>query len=147
MAISSGIRVAHDAVFPQTCFMKGEVRKSEDFDKRSAGLEDTQARDKVTGLRLWEVTVLDTDPDARKGQSEATVKIAAEVQPVPPPEQPGLGLRPVIFEGLTVTPYVDMNAQRPRVAYAFRATGMRAPGRAQDAGQAASKPSEQAKAA
>ena len=33
--------------------------------------------------------------------------------------------RPVEFDGLTVTPYVD--DKRNRVAYSFRATGMRAP--------------------
>ena len=33
--------------------------------------------------------------------------------------------RPVEFDGLTVTPYVD--DKRGRVAYSYRATGMRAP--------------------
>jgi hypothetical protein len=36
------------------------------------------------GIRLWAVRVMDPDPDARKGQAEVSVKIAAQVQPVPP---------------------------------------------------------------
>jgi len=51
--------------------------------------------------------------------------------------------RPVEFEGLTVTPYVeelgrDRNGNvRTRVAYSFRARGVRAPG-GKGAGRAAS---------
>ena len=41
-----------------------------------------QARDKDTGLPLWQVEVLDFDPQAR--EKTFKVKIAAAVQPVPP---------------------------------------------------------------
>ncbi|WP_224392302.1 hypothetical protein [Pseudonocardia sp. ICBG1293] len=57
-----------------------------------------------------------------------TVKIAAPHQPVPPEAAAGLPFRPVEFDGLTVTPYVQESGGRPRVAYSFRAAGMRAPG-------------------
>ena len=54
-----------------------------------------------------------------------TVKIVAEYQPVPPEAPSGMPFRPVEFDGLTVTPYVD--DKRGRIAYSYRATGMRAP--------------------
>jgi hypothetical protein len=45
---------------------------------------------------------MDFDPDARERTFK--VKIAAEVQPVPPTAIPGTPVRPVLLEGLTVTP-------------------------------------------
>jgi hypothetical protein len=56
-----------------------------------------------------------------------TVKIAARVQPVPPEAAQGVPFRPVEFDGLTVTPYVNESGGRPRVAYSLRASGLRAP--------------------
>jgi hypothetical protein len=70
---------------------------------------------------------MDPDPDARKGQAEVTVKIAADVQPVPPEALPGLPFRPVEFDGLSITPYLDERRTRPRVAYSLRATAMLSP--------------------
>ena len=84
-----------------------------------------QALDKESGLRVWSVSVLDADPDARKDSKTVTVKISAEHQPVPPEAMAGVPFRPVEFDGLTVTPYLD--DKRNRVAYSLRATGMRAP--------------------
>ncbi len=49
------------------------------------------------------------------------------MQPVPPEAVGGLPFRPVEFEGLTVTPYVD--DKRNRVAYSLRARAMHAPGK------------------
>ena len=60
-----------------------------------------------------------------------TVKFVAEHQPVPPEAPAGMPFRPVEFDGLTVTPYVD--DKRGRVAYSFRATGMHAPSPARPA--------------
>jgi hypothetical protein len=43
---------------------------------------------------------------------------------------PGAPFRPVEFDGLTATPYVATTSTgRSRLAWSFRATGMRAPGR------------------
>jgi hypothetical protein len=86
-----------------------------------------QATDKASELPLWAVVVLDADPDCRRGEKMVTVKIAAAVQPVPPETAPGLPIRPVEFEGLTLTPYVAETGGRSRVAYSVRACGMRAP--------------------
>lgn len=127
MAIQGAIKVSHDEVFPAGAFVVGEVEAIDDYDKRQAGLEDTQQRDKNTGLRVWGVRVVDVDPLGRKGQIEVTVKVAAEVQPVPPEALPGMPFRPVFFEGLTITPWLDDRGSRPKIAYSYRATGMRAP--------------------
>jgi hypothetical protein len=132
MAIQSGLPVSHDAVFPNGAYVVGNVTPVEDFDaaqaaKAAGRSADTQARDKNTGLRLWQVRVIDADETARKGQVEVIVKIAAEQQPVPPTTASGLPFRPVEFDGLVATAYMDTNRSRPRVAWAFRATGMHAP--------------------
>ena len=56
------------------------------------------------------------------------MKIAADVQPVPPPKVEGQKLRPVEFENLTVTAWIDDRGKRPKIGWSFRAEGMRAPG-------------------
>ena len=133
MAIQSGLAVAHDAVFPNGAFVVGDITPVEDFDaaqaaKAAGKAADTQARDKNTGQRLWQVRVIDADQSARKGQAEVVVKIAAEHQPVPPAAAPGLPFRPVEFEDLVATAYLDTSRTRPRIAWAFKASGMHAPG-------------------
>ncbi|WP_337059766.1 hypothetical protein [Kineococcus sp. G2] len=144
MAIQGAIPLGQDLVFPHGAYVVGEVEQVQDFDRRQAGEVDTQSRDKNTGERLWAVRVMDADPEARRGQAEVVVKIAAEHQPVPPAPLPGLPFRPVVFEGLTATPYVDTNRARPRLAWSLKATGMAAPGKSTaastakaDAGRAA----------
>ena len=134
MTIQSGLPVAHDAVFPNGAFVVGEVTPVEDFDAAKAAREagkqvDTQSRDKHSGVRLWQVRVIDADELARKGQVEVVVKIAAEVQPVPPELAAGVPFRPVEFDNLTATPWVDTSRSRPRIAWSLKATGMHAPGK------------------
>jgi hypothetical protein len=102
------------------------VEPVRDFDK-STRERAVQATDKESGQLVWSVSVLDADPDARKDAKTVTVKIAASHQPIPPEAMAGLPFRPVEFDGLTVTPYVNDNGGRPRIAYSLRATGMRAP--------------------
>jgi hypothetical protein len=87
-----------------------------------------QQLDKETGLPLWQVTALDFDPAASKKDLVVTVKIAAKVQPVPPANTSVLPFTPVEFVGLTALPYVDDSGPRPRIAWSFRAEGMREPG-------------------
>lgn len=128
MAIKRRLRVAMEDVFPHGAFLTTDgAEPVRDFD-RSSKDKFVQQHDTVTGLPLWEVGVHDPDPEARKAERSVTVKIAAEVQPVPPEALPGLPFRPVEFEGLEVTPYLDSNSPRPRVAFSLRATGMHAPG-------------------
>lgn len=127
MAISRGIKVHHDDVFPHGAYVVGDVEPVRDFE-RSTRERPVQATDKETGQLVWSVSVLDPDPDARKDAKTVTVKISAPVQPVPPGEiAAGMPFRPVEFDGLTVTPYLNENGGRARVAFSFRATGMRAP--------------------
>lgn len=138
MAIPGGYRFAvpFDDVFPEGAYVLG-VEQAFDWDKSG---NKTPAKDVVSGKLVWNVQV--TDPSAKGKNTGVVVKIAADVQPVPPETVPGLPFRPVIFDGLTATAY----EQNGRVQFSLRAKGMRAP---EVAGKAAtSKPgrSEQAAA-
>ena len=126
MAIKNKFPVPMGEVFPHGAFVVSEVEPVRDFDKSAPG-RPVQQVDKESGLPVWSVSVLDADPEARRADKTVTVKIAATHQPVPPEAAHGLPFRPVEFEGLTVTPYVQENGSRPRVAYSFRAAAMRAP--------------------
>lgn len=119
MAIRGPIPVRVEDVFPAGAFAM-KVEPAADFEASKGG-NRVQARDKNTGFPLWTVAVTDPDPEAR--DSSVKVKIAAQVQPVLPDPVPGLPFRPVEFEGLTVTPYV--NGSSGRLAYSLRATGLR----------------------
>jgi hypothetical protein len=121
VAVPQRIPVRFGDVFPYGAYVLG-VEPVSDFDKMKAGVGDVQARDRETGERLWSVRVMDGDPAART--SEVKVKMAAPVQPVPPEPMPGTPFRPVEFEGLTVTPYVDTSRARPRQGLSLRAAGM-----------------------
>jgi hypothetical protein len=126
MAIHGGIPVLFGDVFPHGCFVVGAVEPVRDFEKSTKD-SMVQAVDKETGQRVWQVDVIDGDPEAR--DKVVRVKIAAPVQPVPPASADGVPFRPVELDGLTVTPYVAQLANgRARVALSFRATGLRAPG-------------------
>jgi hypothetical protein len=132
MAIQGAIPIGHDGVFPHGCFVVGDVEPVRDFD-RSTKETPVQAVDKDTGVRMWQVDVLDGDPEAR--EKSVRVKILAEVQPVPPEAVPGTPVRPVVFENLTATPYVATTATgRPRLAWSFKATAMAAPTTVRKAG-------------
>jgi hypothetical protein len=126
VAITNKIPVRFGDVFPHGAFVVGEVEPVRDYEK-STRERAVQATDRDTGMPVWSVSVLDPDPEARKDAKTVTVKILAPVQPVPPETVPGLPVRPVEFDGMTVTPYLNENGGRPRVAYSLRATGMRAP--------------------
>ncbi|GAA0244954.1 plasmid replication, integration and excision activator [Cryptosporangium japonicum] len=135
--IKGRMRIEMGTAFADGLFAMA-VEPEVDFDKRQSGANDTQKRDKDTGERMWVVRCVDGDEDAQKrGQAELKVTIVAPVQPVLPDALPGTPFRPVEFENLTVFPYVD-GARckgsghpqcRGRVAYSFRATGMRSPAR------------------
>jgi hypothetical protein len=99
-----------------------------DFDA-SSGDRFVQAKDKVSGLPIWVIEVIDADPAAR--DKTAKVKVAAPAQPVLPAASAGMPFVPVEFEGLTVTPYVN---QAGRLAYSLRAASVRAPGRSARSG-------------
>jgi len=99
----------------------GPVDPAPDWDRRDADGRPAQA---VTddGVPVWQVRVI--DPTARRGQSEITVKVSSTTMPMIP-ELETAPFTPVVFEGLTVTPYVrDAGTGRGRIAYSWRATGV-----------------------
>jgi hypothetical protein len=127
MAIKGSIPMENGDVFPFGCFGVGEVQAMRDFD-RSTKDQAVQAVDRDTGMLVWILDVVDADPEAR--ERTVRVKLVAPVQPVLPAAMAGAPFRPVEFEGLTATPYVATTASgRGRLAWSFRATGMRAAGR------------------
>ena len=119
MAVEGRINVRHEDVFPVPVLVLG-VEPVNDFEKVKAKVPDPQERDRETGARLWAVSIL--DPSARQGQREIKIKVAADVQPVPPNGP----MQPCEFDGLQVIPYLDANRAKPRVAIAYRAAGFRA---------------------
>lgn len=123
MAIQTSIPVNFEAYFPRGAFMVGEVEPVAKWS--DDGQRQGQDLDKRTGHPLWQVRIIDADPDAKKGQGEVTVKIASITEPTAPPETQGLPFRSVVFDGLSVTPYVKETGGRPRVAYSLRATEMK----------------------
>ena len=136
MAIQGRIPVSFGDAFPHGVYATGPAEPLENFDTKR------QELDKDTGLPVWVVDVYDADPAANHKASAIKVKIAAEVCPVVP--EPAFGpFRPVEFDGLTVTPWIEETGRKPsgeprvRVAYSFRASGVRALG---GAGKGAGRP-------
>jgi hypothetical protein len=110
-------------VFPFGCFVLG-VEPSMDFQAdRSA--PKRQERDRETNQLVWTVRALDANEEAARFGAEFKVKISAPQQPVPPAKSQGFPYPAVEFDGLTITPYAN---NKGRVAYSFRAKGMRAQG-------------------
>lgn len=128
MAVSRRMEVVFGSVFPAGAYLVGDVEPVMDFqqEKRADGTRPQQM-DPETGELIWTVPVLDADPEARKNEKTINVKISARQQPVPPANTGDLPFVPVEFEGLTVTPWIDDNGQRPRLAWSYRAKGMSAP--------------------
>jgi hypothetical protein len=122
-------------VFPSGAYAAGGFEMVKDFE-RSRGDLVVQQADKVTGLPLWVIEVIDADPEAR--QRTVKIKVAAQYQPVlPDAPPPGSPFTPVEFEGLMATPWVDASRCKAketgrcgaRMAYSLKATGVRAPSR------------------
>jgi len=139
MAITGGCRLpaGHHFVFPRGALVMGvePVLKFQSANERAKGLPVEQEKDKENGLLVWSVLVIDQAAE-RKTDAVVTVKIAAPHQPVPPEAIPGTDVRPVLFEGLTVTPWIDdkgcrsgaageRHRCRAKLGYSLRATGMK----------------------
>ena len=124
MALQTAIPVSFEAFFPRGAFVVGEVEPVVKWS--DDGQRQGQDLDRISGHPLWQVRVIDADPDAKKGQGEVTVKIVSISEPQLPPEASGMPFRPAYyFDGLTVTPYVKEGQGRPRVAYSLRAREMK----------------------
>jgi hypothetical protein len=133
IGLGTRFRIGMEDAFAHGAFFR-TVEPDNDFDLIRARAADPQKRDKETGERLWVVTVLDGDPEART--AEVKVRIASNEQPVAPTPASGMPFPQVEFANLTVMPWVDgqrCRNRRPddrdcrgRVAYSLRASDMRA---------------------
>ncbi len=131
--------VEFGAVFPLGVFILG-VEPSQEF-QEDRNAPKRQERDKETNQLVWIVRALDANADAARFGAEFKVKMSAPQQPVPPQAAPGFPYAPAEFDGLTITPYAN---NKGRVAYSFRATGMRAPAGTKSGRSAASEQSAKA---
>jgi hypothetical protein len=133
------VPVPSEYVFPRGVMVVG-VEAATDFDLRGK-VEDAQARDKDTGVRVWVLRGVDMDqvaqPDDEPASgfarpAEVKVRIVSAQRPIPPVSRvAGYGAL-VEFEGLTLTPYTDTSRCTgmkhkcgARQAYSLRATGIR----------------------
>jgi hypothetical protein len=134
MAVLGPFPVEFGAVFPSGAYAAGGFEMVRDFERSKGDLVIQQA-DKITGLPLWVIEVIDADPEAR--QRTVKVKVAAEYQPVLPSPAPGSPFTAIEFEGLQATPWVDTGRCKAketgkcgaRMAYSLKATGVREPSR------------------
>lgn len=122
MALQGPIPIEFGLMFSHGAFASGSVEPVRDFDASKDG-RFVQSRDKGTGLPVWQVEVIDADPEARVRTFK--VKITAAEQPSVPQGSPGQPFVPVEFAGLAVTPYVNPAG---RLAYSLKATGVRVAG-------------------
>mgnify|MGYP000889895508 FL=1 len=83
MSIPKWLQIGHDQAFSLGAFLVSEVTPMIDFDK-SSGENRVQARDRDTGLPMWQVEALDGDPAAPKRSRTVTIKFAAAAQPTTP---------------------------------------------------------------
>jgi hypothetical protein len=121
MALQGPIPITFEQAFPHGCFLVGQVEQVKNFEASTNG-KIVYAKDKTTGEPVWQVPVMDGDPTLKAGQKTVAVKILSATAPPMPPPLPGLPIAPVEFTGMTVTRYVN---QGGRLAYSYRATGMR----------------------
>src|SRR4051812_27885092 len=129
MAISRRFPISFDLVFPLGAYLVSVVTPVIDFDK-STRENKVQQVDQETGKLLWQVDVLDADPEARRASKTVAVKIPASVQPVPPANDGGSPFTAVEFTGLSALPYVEAVSESfSRIAWSFRAEDVVAPTR------------------
>ncbi|MBP2471507.1 hypothetical protein JOF53_000379 [Crossiella equi] len=146
MAIQKGHRftVTFDEAFPKGLVLVGEI--SPDFEyQENKNREPRQKVDSLTGKRQWVGTV--TDPDESKAKRASfQVTFLADVQPVPSTAElvPGMGMRQIELDGLTVEPRVAGTGEYKYQGWLFRATGFKGSGAGVN--KASAKPAE-AKAA
>ena len=123
MALSRHIPITNELVFPSGAYAVGGVEQVVDFEA-STREQKVQAHDRDSGLPTWAISVFDADPEARA--KVVRVKISSRTPPVLPQAPAGSPFPAVSFEGLTATAYVDTSGSRPRQAWSFRATAVRA---------------------
>src|SRR3954447_15392185 len=131
MALSQRFPVSFDLAFPFGAYLIAEVTPVIDFDKSSRE-HKVQQVDKETGKLLWQVEVLDADPEAKRSAKTVAVKIPANVQPVPPGNDGSSPFTAVEFTGLFALPYPEQGWETfSRIAWSFKAEDVIAPTRRQ----------------
>ncbi|MCV7377649.1 plasmid replication, integration and excision activator [Mycobacterium alsense] len=125
MSVPKWLKVPHQQVFPHRAFLVSDVTAVIDYE-RSTKDNKVQATDRESGQPLWQVEVLDGDPAASKRARTVTVKFVTPKQPVCPTNESGMPFTPVVFEELSVLPYVDRSGESGRIAWSFRAASMTA---------------------
>ena len=139
MAMETRFPVGNGAAFAYGvyAFVATEVKPARDFEQ-STREKFVQQVDKETGLPIWTYDVLDADPNAEGKSAAITVRILSEHKPTLPDAPNGLPFRPVEFEGLVGTPYVDSqrctgerfggsHRCRARLGWSWRASAIVAP--------------------
>ena len=126
MAISRRIPLAFEVAFPYGAYLVSEVSPVFDFEKSTRD-NKVQQVDKDTGKLLWQLDVLDADPEAKRSSKTVSVKIAANVQPVPPTNDGSSPFTPVAFTGLTALPWIEASENFSKISWSFRATEVVAP--------------------
>ena len=107
-------------VFPEGCHLVPDsISEAMDYDEETK--RRSPAVDKITGKPVFQVRVVDLDPDLAGRSREVVVKVIADRMPVPPTRTQ---FEAVEFENLTVTPYVVDSTKR--LAYSLRASGIKA---------------------
>jgi hypothetical protein len=109
---ASRIPVQQDQMYAHGLLFLG-VEPAVDFDRRDQA--DNQLRDKETGKRVWNVSVLDLTGRAR--QREILIKLVNDLQPKVPERL----LVAVKFRDLELTPWVD---PKGKAQMSVRATDM-----------------------
>ena len=128
MAISRRIPMEFEVAFPYGAYLVSEVSPVFDFE-RSTRDTKVQQVDKDTGKLLWQVDVLDADPEAKRSSKTVSVKIPANHQPVPPRNGGSSPFTPVAFEGLTALPWIEASENFSKISWSFRATELVEPTR------------------
>jgi len=118
-----------DQWYPQGLYLVGEIQAVTEYQSQEDRARNRPVRprlDEVTGLPLFRGTF--ADPSAEKDREKSfTVEFACAHQPVPPPAAPGVPLRPVVLECMTVQPRAEASGQAKWITWIVRATGMAAP--------------------
>lgn len=128
MALSRRFPIPFDVVFPNGAYLVSEVTPVHDFNA-STRENKVQEVDKDTGKLLWQMDVLDADPEAKRASKTVTVKIAANQQPVPPGNDGSSPFTPVLFEGLTALPWIEASENFSKISWSFRAADVVTPPR------------------
>ena len=145
MAISRRFPIPFELVFPHGAYLVSEVSPVFDYE-RSTKDNKVQQADPDTGLLLWQVDVLDPDPEAKKSTKTVSVKMPAKVQPVPPGNDTAFPFTPVVFEGMSALPWIEESGSFSKISWSLRATGMQ-PVRAGSSTPSTPSPSSSAKSA